>query len=202
MNAQATLNFETSPEPVFGFQRTTTGGTGNPVLDVIRHDFDVVRDKFKSGSGSPADALSWRTPHRYLKDELCEVMLSACDTLYSVGAYGPVRTGPWQLECVEPGSPDGRDLLDLITETQASLFTCTPRVSRWLTQHGCIATDPSPRVVALLWLALDLVPRGELERFLTVARLPLDTPNPGQAAARIGFLAWLHDEPLQALARL
>ena len=202
MNAQATFNLDPQLAPVFGFRREATMGTGNPVLDVIRLDFEVVRDKWRSGSGSPSDALSWRPPHRYLKDELCEVLLSACDTLYSIGSFGPVRTGPWQLECVEPRSQDGRDLIDLVTETQASLSVSTPRVSRWLTQHGCIATDPSPRVVALLWLALDLVPDVELARFLTVARLPLDTPEPALAAARVGFACWLHDEPLEALTSI
>lgn len=203
MTTQETMTFgEEGFAPVFGFKKGATEGTGNPILDVIRLDFEVIRDKWRSGSGSPSDALSWRYPHRYLKDELCEVLLSACDTLYSLGSFGPVRTGPWQLECAEPRSQDGRDLIDLVTETQAALSVSTPRVSRWLTQNGCTASDPSPRVVALLWLALDLVPDAELARFLTVARLPLDTPEPALAAARVGFLAWLHDEPLEALTRI
>lgn len=202
MTTQAKMNFGDGFVPVFGFKKEATEGTGNAILDVIRLDFEVIRDKWRSGSGAPSDALSWRYPHRYLKDELCEVLLSACDTLYSVGACGPVRTGPWQLECVEPGSHDGRDLIDLVTETQAALSVSTPRVSRWLTQNGCTASDPSPRVVALLWLALDLVPDAELSRFLTVARLPLDSPEPALAAARTGFLCWLHDEPLEALNRI
>lgn len=203
MTTQATMTFgEEGFSPVFGFKKQAAEGTGNPILDVIRHDFEVIRDKWRSGSGAPSDALSWRYPHRYLKDELCEVLLSACDTLYSVGACGPVRTGPWQLECVEPRSQDGRDLLDLVTETQVALSVYTPRVSRWLTQNGCTSSAPSPRVVALLWLSLDLVPGGEIHRFLTVARLPLDAPEPALAAARVGFLSWLHDEPLEALTRI
>jgi hypothetical protein len=202
VTAQTKLEFDLGMAPTFGFQKPASVGTGSPILDVIRHDFEVLRDKFRSGSGSPADALTWRYPHRYLKDELCEVMLSACDTLYSVGVFGPVAEGPWQLECLEPNSRDWNELRDLMTETQAALSVATPRVSRWLTQHGCPASDPSPRVVALLWLALDLVPDAELSRFLTVARLPLNAPNPALAASRVGFMAWLHDEPLEALTRI